>query len=133
MCRIAILFIVAFSGHLLLNAAPAGEGEKIEKGEITTQSTGHVTQEPEIAHGCPNAPRLQAGVGECSYYCKYVEKNNTWLYGYYPDGLYCWADDDGEDKQRLLGLCWHGVCYPLDHDNVTHLSTPADDIISEQS
>uniref|UniRef100_A0A6G5A0R6 Putative evasin n=1 Tax=Rhipicephalus microplus TaxID=6941 RepID=A0A6G5A0R6_RHIMP len=34
------------------------------------------------------------------------------------------ADDDGENKTRLTGYCLDGICYPTDHDNVTHLPTP---------
>nr|XP_054925401.1 uncharacterized protein LOC129384205 [Dermacentor andersoni] len=77
-------------GHLLANPIPADEGERTEEGEITTESTGNATREPDIAHGCPTIPRVQAGVRDCSYYCKYVRKNHTWLYGHYSDGIYCW-------------------------------------------
>uniref|UniRef100_A0A131YWE5 Basic tail secreted protein n=1 Tax=Rhipicephalus appendiculatus TaxID=34631 RepID=A0A131YWE5_RHIAP len=101
--------------------------ENSEAGGNTTQSATSTTEEPHIAHGCDTVKPQQAGVKDCSYYCKYVPENNTWLYGFYNDGIYCWADDDHDDKDRILGLCYHGICYPLDHDNVTDLSTPEDD------
>uniref|UniRef100_G3MSJ1 Sushi domain-containing protein n=1 Tax=Amblyomma maculatum TaxID=34609 RepID=G3MSJ1_AMBMU len=76
----------------------------------------NVTHPHKIAHGCPDAPRIQAGVEQCIYYCRYEASNNTWLFGHYiPTGLDCWADDE------VPGRCLEGVCYPDDHDAVTDL------------
>ncbi|KAL1443343.1 hypothetical protein MTO96_046002 [Rhipicephalus appendiculatus] len=73
---------------------------------------------------------MQAGIKDCAYYCDYVRHNNTWLYGYYINGIYCWADDgDDENKTRILGLCLNGTCHPTDHDDVTHLPTPENEYL----
>nr|AST14851.1 evasin [Rhipicephalus microplus] len=107
--------------------------EKQETDEVTTQLTSSTSEEPRIEHGCETVKRVQAGVRDCSYYCKYIRENNTWLYGFYEDGIYCWADDGDETKDRIVGLCYKGTCYPTDHDNVTHLSTPVDDTLGDIS
>uniref|UniRef100_A0A224Y450 Basic tail secreted protein n=1 Tax=Rhipicephalus zambeziensis TaxID=60191 RepID=A0A224Y450_9ACAR len=103
--------------------------ENSEEDGVTVQSTNATTEEPHIAHGCPTVDKVQREIKDCSYYCRYVPENNTWLYGFYSNGIYCWADDDGDGKERLPGLCLDGICYPLEHENVTHLSTPADSML----
>uniref|UniRef100_A0A224Y1P9 Basic tail secreted protein n=1 Tax=Rhipicephalus zambeziensis TaxID=60191 RepID=A0A224Y1P9_9ACAR len=105
------------------------EEENSEQEGVTVQSTNATTEEPHIAHGCPTAEPLQVGIKDCSYYCRYVPENNTWLYGFYRDGIYCWADDADDDKEGLPGLCLDGICYPLEHENVTHVPTPADNML----
>ncbi|KAL1476930.1 hypothetical protein MTO96_036139 [Rhipicephalus appendiculatus] len=103
--------------------------ENSEQEGVTVSSTNATTEEPHIAHGCPTVDKVTAGILDCSYYCTYVPENNTWLYGFYKNGIYCWADDDGDGKERLPGLCLDGICYPLEHENVTHLPTPPDSML----
>ncbi|KAK8777503.1 hypothetical protein V5799_029152 [Amblyomma americanum] len=100
----------------LLMGTCAQDTTKITNGTSTQPATtDNVTHPHLIAHGCQDLERKQAGVLDCSYYCEYIETNNTWLYGHYkPDGLDCWADDE------VSGRCQDGVCYPDDHDTVTH-------------
>ncbi|KAH8036918.1 hypothetical protein HPB51_006979 [Rhipicephalus microplus] len=50
-----------------------------------------------------------------------------------PISIKTMADDGDENKDRIVGLCHKGICYPTDHDNVTHLSTPVDDTLGDIS
>ncbi|XP_037286636.2 uncharacterized protein LOC119179621 [Rhipicephalus microplus] len=85
----------------------------------------NIIGEPNVAHGCPTVYPQEAGIRDCSYYCKYVPENKTWLYGFFTDGIYCWADD----YQQIIGLCYQGHCHPLGHPNITHLTPPTDDTV----
>ncbi|KAL3188777.1 hypothetical protein MRX96_022276 [Rhipicephalus microplus] len=124
MMLLSVFIQMSLSAH---NDSKARE-EEPDFEQLARQSSTNTTEEPSIAHGCPTIPKHQAGIEDCLYYCRYLSHNNTWLYGYYENGIYCWADDDGENKTRLIGYCLDGICYPTDHDAVTDLSPPDNSI-----
>ncbi|XP_037522423.1 uncharacterized protein LOC119399744 isoform X1 [Rhipicephalus sanguineus] len=120
-----VLASLSVCAHLLAN--PIRGSEEYDTEVKNTNKTNHTTETPleptklpEIRHACDTVPRADVGVGPCLYYCDYVEHNDTWLYGYYPDGLPCWAEDRSDAKPAgVPGICFEGICYPHDHDNMT--------------